>query len=111
SLYFKGTIEREMITMSINQTNSSLNEKTTALGSNLDEVISWRRYLHQHPELSFEENETAKFIEEKLVSFGIDVKTNIGGNGLLGILTGNKPGKTIALRADLTHYRLMTRKK
>jgi len=89
-----------MRTVSINQTNSSLNEITTELGNNLDEVISWRRYLHQHPELSFEESETAKFIEEKLVSFGIDVKTNIGGNGLLGILTGNKPGKTIALRAD-----------
>src|SRR5699024_12617640 len=79
SLYFKGTIEREMITMSINQTNSRLNEITTALGSNLDEVISWRRYLHQHAELSFEENETATFLEENLVSFGIEVKTNIGG--------------------------------
>ena len=65
-----------------------------------EEVVSWRRYLHQHPELSFEEFETAKFIEQKLVSFGLEVKTNIGGNGLIGILAGNQPGQTVALRAD-----------
>lgn len=63
-------------------------------------VIEWRRYLHQHPELSFEETETAAFIKEKLLSFGLEVKSDIGGNGLIGILKGSKPGKTIALRAD-----------
>lgn len=70
------------------------------LENNVDEVISWRRYMHQHPELSFEETETAAFIADKLESFGLEVKTNIGGNGLIGVLTGKNPGKTIALRAD-----------
>lgn len=67
---------------------------------NFSEVVSWRRYMHQHPELSFQETKTAQYIKEKLLSFGLEVKTNIGGNGLIGILTGAHPGKTIALRAD-----------
>ncbi|WP_425467605.1 M20 metallopeptidase family protein [Psychrobacillus soli] len=73
----------------------------TELDDQFDDVVTWRRYMHQHPELSFQEERTAKFIEEKLVSFGLEVKTNVGGrNGLIGILTGEQPGKTIALRAD-----------
>jgi amidohydrolase len=56
--------------------------------------------MHQHPELSFKEAKTAQYIKEKLLSFGIAVKTNIGGHGLIGILEGNHPGKTVALRAD-----------
>ncbi|GGA22317.1 M20 metallopeptidase family protein [Psychrobacillus lasiicapitis] len=70
------------------------------IDNSFDEIVSWRRYLHQHPELSFEETETAKYIADKLESFGLEVKKNIGGNGLIGILTGVQPGKTIALRAD-----------
>lgn len=77
-----------------------LNEINEKLVSQHQEVVQWRRHLHQHPELSFQETKTAQFIKEKLLSFGLDVKTNIGGNGLIGILEGNQPGKTIALRAD-----------
>lgn len=65
-----------------------------------EEVRSWRRHLHQHPELSFQETETAKFIAEKLRSFGLDVRENVGGNGVIGTLKGKNPGKTIAFRAD-----------
>lgn len=65
-----------------------------------EQMRNWRRYMHEHPELSFEEVHTAKYIEEKLQSFGLEVTTGIGGNGLIGILKGEKPGKTIALRAD-----------
>ncbi|MGE7623784.1 M20 metallopeptidase family protein [Viridibacillus sp. NPDC096237] len=64
------------------------------------EIVGWRRYLHEHPELSFEEYETAKFIADKLEGFGLEVKKGIGGNGLIGILKGEQSGKTIALRAD-----------
>lgn len=70
------------------------------LEDNLEEVINWRRYMHQHPELSFHEVKTAKYIEEKLISFGFDVRKNVGGHGIVAILTGGQPGKTIALRAD-----------
>lgn len=48
------------------------------------ELIAWRRYLHQHPELSFEETNTSAFIADQLRSFGIEVRTNVGGNGVLG---------------------------
>jgi amidohydrolase len=64
------------------------------------DVVSWRRFMHQNPELSFKEVKTAKYIKEKLLSFGLEVKTNIGGYGLIGILEGDQTGKTIALRAD-----------
>ncbi|KAA9022026.1 M20 metallopeptidase family protein [Niallia endozanthoxylica] len=74
-----------------------INEK---LDKYYQDVVSWRRYMHQHPELSFKETKTAQYIREKLLSFGLEVKTNIGGNGLIGILKGAHPGKTIALRAD-----------
>lgn len=70
------------------------------IDQHFDETVLWRRYLHQHPELSFQEKETAKFIANKLEAFGIEVKRNIGGNGLIGILKGAYEGKTVALRAD-----------
>ncbi|RKQ18609.1 amidohydrolase [Oceanobacillus bengalensis] len=84
--------------------NMSNNELLSAVFAELDDSFEdmkdWRRYMHKHPELSFEEVHTAKYIEEKLVSFGLEVKTQIGGNGLIGILKGAEKGKTIALRAD-----------
>lgn len=86
--------------MSVKQINNILDSITKELDNNLDEIIGWRRYMHQHPELSFEEKETARFIEQKLKDFGIEVRSNIGGHGLVGILTGEQSGKTIALRAD-----------
>ncbi|OCA88349.1 peptidase M20 [Bacillus sp. FJAT-27225] len=64
------------------------------------DVQNWRRHLHKHPELSFEEKNTAIFIEEKLRSFGLPVKKQIGGHGIVAELEGKEPGKTIALRAD-----------
>ncbi|SNZ14690.1 amidohydrolase [Terribacillus aidingensis] len=71
------------------------------LETNFSEVVEWRRYLHQHPELSFQETETAKFISDKLQSFGYeDIKTNVGGYGIVATLTGKTEGPTIALRAD-----------
>ncbi|MEH7110085.1 M20 family metallopeptidase [Bacillus sp. JJ1764] len=65
-----------------------------------EEMISIRRYLHQHPELSFKEYDTAKFIQGYYEKLGIEVKGNVGGNGVIARINGNKPGKTVALRAD-----------
>lgn len=86
--------------MQYEKKNDILQSIYADLDHEFDEIVSWRRHLHQHPELSNQEVQTAKFIEEKLISFGLDVKTNIGGNGLIGILSGDEPGQTIALRAD-----------
>lgn len=65
-----------------------------------DETVDIRRYLHQHPELSFQEFETAKYIANFYEELGIPYETNVGGNGVIATLKGGKPGKTIALRAD-----------
>ena len=65
-------------------------------------VIADRRFLHQHPELGFQEHETSKFIAERLRALGVDeVQTGVGRTGVVGILRGGKPGKVVALRADM----------
>lgn len=77
-----------------------IKELHRSLIENFEQLVSWRRYLHRYPELSFQEENTPKFIAEKLSSFGIEVKTGIGGNGVIGMIKGGKEGKTIAFRAD-----------
>ncbi|WP_342041995.1 amidohydrolase [Bacillus sp. OTU2372] len=65
------------------------------------EMIEIRRYLHENPELSFEEENTSKFIEEFYKGKDVEVQTNVGGgHGLILTIIGGKPGKTIGLRAD-----------
>ena len=65
------------------------------------EIIEIRRKIHSEPELSFKEYKTAKFVAKKLQDLGLQVKTHVGGNGVLGVLVGEKKGKVIALRADM----------
>jgi amidohydrolase len=64
-------------------------------------LIEWRRYLHEHPELSNREFQTAEFIANHLSELGLEVQTGIGKTGVVGILKGELPGKVIALRADI----------
>jgi amidohydrolase len=59
------------------------------------------RHLHQHPELSFEEHETSKFIANTLREIGITDITTVAGTGLLAAIEGSKEGKSIGLRADI----------
>jgi len=66
-----------------------------------DQVIEWRRDLHENPELSNREFETAKKIAAHLESLGIETTTGIAKTGVVGILKGDEPGKTLALRADI----------
>lgn len=67
-----------------------------------DDMARWRHHLHAHPELSFQEHETAKFVAEKLRSFGIEVTEGVGGTGVVGLLYGNhESGRSIGLRADM----------
>lgn len=70
------------------------------LEDHYEEMIEIRRHLHQHPELSFEEVKTPKFITEYHKKLGHDVRTEVGGRGVVATLKGNKPGQTVALRAD-----------
>ena len=64
-------------------------------------VIEWRREIHQNPELSNREFKTAEKIAKHLTSLGIEVQTGVAHTGVVGILKGQKPGKVIALRADI----------
>ena len=64
-------------------------------------VIEWRRHFHQNPELSNREFKTAEKIAEHLKSIGLEVQTGIAHTGVVGILKGKKPGKVLALRADI----------
>jgi carboxypeptidase Ss1 len=65
------------------------------------ELIKTRRTLHQHPELAYHEDWTSKFVAERLRSFGVEVMRGVGGTGVLGVLSGSKTGKVVALRADM----------
>lgn len=65
-----------------------------------EKMIEDRRWLHMHPELSFEETETSKFIERFYEGKDVNVEKNMGGYGLRFTIDSGKPGKTIALRAD-----------
>ncbi|WP_058308258.1 M20 metallopeptidase family protein [Gracilibacillus massiliensis] len=65
-----------------------------------DEMVEMRRYLHQYPELSFQEFKTAAFIQDQYKLLNIPYQANLGGNGVVATLQGAKPGKTVALRAD-----------
>ncbi len=64
-------------------------------------VIEWRRHIHQYPELSNREFKTAEKIAAHLKSLGLEVQTGVAHTGVVGILKGNKPGKVVALRADI----------
>src|SRR5690625_467970 len=70
------------------------------LNENYDEMVRIRRHLHQNPEVSFKEDETAAFIASFYQQLNIPYRSNIGGNGIVAKLKGAKPGKTVALRAD-----------
>ena len=67
----------------------------------MDKVIEWRHDIHQNPELSNREFRTAKKVEEHLLSLGIKAETQIAYTGVVGLIDGDLPGPTIALRADM----------
>ena len=66
-----------------------------------EDLIALRRDFHRHPELSFEERRTSEIIAERLTKAKVEVKTGIAGTGVVGILRGDRPGRTIAWRADI----------
>jgi amidohydrolase len=66
-----------------------------------DSVIELRRMLHQWPELGFQEQRTSALVAERLQALGLEVRTGIAQTGVLGVLRGDKEGKTVLLRADM----------
>jgi len=81
---------------------SEANLQDVKISADLEQqVIEWRRHLHQHPELSNREFATAKFITAHLKKLGIEVTTKVAHTGVVGLLKGAKPGPVVALRADM----------
>lgn len=73
-------------------------EKAMALQ---DQLVTFRRDLHQHPELGMEEFRTADLVAEHLRNLGVEVRTGVGGTGVVGLIRGANAGPTIGLRADM----------
>ncbi len=84
-------------------------QKSAPLWAKIDQLsldieanaIAWRRDIHQHPELGYQEFRTAKLVAEHLKSLGIEVKTGVAKTGVVGILRGKKDTPVVALRADM----------
>lgn len=64
-------------------------------------LIELRRDIHRHPELSGNEERTAAVVADRLRALGLDVRTGVGGHGLIGVLRGAAPGPVVAYRADM----------
>jgi len=66
-----------------------------------EKLIRWRRDIHQNPELSNQEVRTAALAADHLRALGLEVRTGVGGTGVVGLLKGGRPGPAVALRADM----------
>ena len=67
-----------------------------------DDMKTWRRYLHRHPELKFDCHQTAAFVVQRLLGFGVDeIHQGIAQSGVVAIINGQAAGPTIGLRADM----------
>ena len=94
-----------LIIMTLNLTVSKENniyKKIESLSGKIEnEVIRWRHHIHQNPELSNREFNTAIYVSTHLKKLGLDVTENVAHTGVVAVLNGDKPGKTVALRADM----------
>ena len=66
-----------------------------------EQLVRWRRDLHRHPELAFEETRTAEIVATHLEQLGMEVQRGVGKTGVVGILEGGREGKTVMLRFDM----------
>ncbi|MEO6444887.1 MAG: amidohydrolase [Gemmatimonadaceae bacterium] len=84
------------------QAPSRLNAEVNRRAQEMEaKVVAWRRDIHQHPELGNREFRTAKLVAEHLQKLGLKVTTGVAHTGVVGVLTGGKPGPVVALRADM----------
>ena len=92
-LFFSGNIfaQTEELIISLEKSAKNIEEK----------IIEWRHTIHQNPELSNREFNTAKMIAKHLKSLGLEVQTNIAHTGVVGVLKTGEPGHVVALRADM----------
>jgi amidohydrolase len=74
--------------------------------ANHERVVEWRRTIHAWPELAYQEHRTGALAAEVLRELGADVRTGVAETGVVGIVRGRGPGKTIAVRADMDALRV-----
>jgi amidohydrolase len=87
---------------SLNALAQNNDAKIDKLSNDIEgKVIEWRRHIHENPELSNREFNTAKYIAKHLRSLGIEVQEGVAKTGIVGLLQGGLPGKVVALRADM----------
>src|SRR5699024_2785851 len=78
-----------------------MKELFKALEEEFDNMVAFRRDMHMYPELSHHEEKTPEKIVQFYKDLGVtDVRTRVGGRGVVATLEGGKPGRTVALRAD-----------
>lgn len=83
---------------------------TEAISSQIvDDAVSWRRHLHRHPELAYNERQTSDFIAAQLEQFGLEVHRGLGGTGVVGTLRRGRAGRIIGIRADMDALRIQER--
>jgi amidohydrolase len=82
----------------MHKTSPEWNEE---IGRRHASLVALRRDFHHHPELSFEERRTAEIIAERLHAAKLEVRTGIARTGVVGVLRGDRPGRTIGWRADI----------
>jgi amidohydrolase len=70
-------------------------------GADADELVAVRRDLHQHPEIGFEEVRTSGIVAARLRALGLEPRTGVGRTGVVAVVRGGRPGKTVLLRADM----------
>lgn len=80
------------------QAEASLRDEIRALN---DQLVADRRHFHQHPELGFQERDTSAYVAARLRSLGIETQTGIAETGVVGLIHGRAPGRTVLLRADM----------
>jgi amidohydrolase len=98
-----------LIALTLEVSMSTLSAAADTLSSRIDaaaarverSVIAHRRDIHQHPELGNRETRTAKIVADRLRALGIEVQEKVAHTGVVGLLRGGKPGKVVALRADM----------
>jgi amidohydrolase len=90
------------LALSSNAQKTTIESRIEAAVTKIEpKCITWRRDLHEHPELSNREFRTSKIIADHLRSLGIEVKEGVAKTGVVGVLRGGKPGPVIGLRADM----------
>lgn len=79
-------------------TATSIREAAAALN---EQLVADRRHFHRNPELGFREHDTSAYVAERLRTLGIETQTGVAGTGVVGLIRGANPGRTVLLRADM----------